>query len=99
MDGKATERTADEINKLEGSFKYCWPHSPFDYTQLTLRKSPNDVISMSGCGICKKEFAVVNYTWLKDVFHKLGATEAGERIPKDTLCPHCGARFFGRTDT
>lgn len=98
LDGKATERAAEIINKLTGSFKYCWSHSPFDYTQLTLRKSPNEVVSMSTCGICGKNFAIVSQRWLREVFGKLGEEELGKKLVQDCLCPHCGARFFGRTD-
>ena len=96
MDGKATERTAEVVNKLTGSFRYCWPHSPFDYTQLTIKKTPHEIVLGTTCGICKKQFTIINRKWLKETFAALGAKEAGENIPEDTLCAWCGARFYGR---
>ncbi len=98
MDGKATERTAEIINELTGKFKYCWPHSPHDYTQLTVRKNPDDVIYMSQCGICKKSFVLVNQKWVSELLTTMSNGKINAPLPKDTLCPHCGARFYGRAD-
>jgi len=94
MDGKATERTAEIINKLEGSFKYCWPHSPFDYTQSFLRKSPVEAVKVAKCGICGKEYALVNQNLVNKI---LSDYKIETKLPpiKDMLCPHCGARFMG----
>ncbi len=94
MDGKASERTAEIVNKLEGSFKYCWPNSPHDYTQSLVRKDADDVLKVTTCGICKKDFVILN----KNLINKIMADhEIKGKLPDkyDTLCAHCGARFYG----
>lgn len=94
LDGKSIERTAEIVNKLEGTFEYCWPSSPHDYTQPLVRKDPDEIIRMSNCGICKKDFVILN----KNLINKIMADyEIKGELPEkyDTLCAHCGARFYG----
>lgn len=98
MDGKATKRTAEIINKFTGKFEYCWPCSPYDYTQLTVRKSLDGVANSTNCGICKKSFVVISSQWLKELLDTLPLTEEQAKVNLDTLCPHCGARFFRKED-
>ncbi len=93
MDGKASERTAEIIDKLEGDFKYCWPHSPHDYTQPLIKKDIKSLVTPVTCGICKKSFVVISPDGINEIIKEYGIEK---QIPKkqDTLCPHCGARFF-----
>ena len=93
LDGKASDRAAEEINKLEGSFKYCWPHSPHDYTQPLIKKSAEGLVTRATCGICKKPFVVLSVDGINKINEQFGITT---KIPQkqDTLCAHCGARFF-----
>lgn len=93
MDGKASERAAEIINKLEGSFKYCWPHSPHDYTQPLIKKDSRSLVTPVTCGICKKSFVALSPDAINDIIGKFGIEG---KIPQkqDTLCAHCGARFF-----
>ena len=94
MDGKAMERSAEIINKLAGSFKYCWPHSPFDYTQPLIRKHVKDLVRPGRCGICKNEFVTISPDGINGIMKGFGIDKV---LPQkiDTLCPHCGCRFFG----
>lgn len=93
MDGKATERAAEIINKIEGEFKYCWPDAIHDYTQPLLRKNIEDVVTVRGCGICKKPFVVVRQDWFEEAVKMCGIKEKLQ-IAKDALCPNCGSRFY-----
>lgn len=98
MDGKATEHTAEIVNKITGEFKYCWPHAPHNYTQPLIRKTPTDVIAQSECGICKRTFAIVRDSWVKELLSFLPLTDEQKNINRDSLCPHCGCRFFRKAE-
>ena len=93
MDGKASERTAEVINKLEGEFKYCWPNSPHNYTQPLIKRSANEIVTAVHCGICKNPFAAISLDAVNEIITDYGIKG---KIPRkqDTLCPWCGARFY-----
>lgn len=93
MDGKATVRVAKLINKINGKMKFCWPKSHRDYTQLTLLKTPNDIIQQTVCSVCKDSFCIVKQEWLDKLSNAIGHKE---KIlpPKNNHCPNCGARFY-----
>jgi len=96
MDGKATDRAAEIINKIDGEFSYKWPRSLNDYSQLTILKHPSKVIAEANCGICKEAFVMVNQEWLGMLEVNIGK-EAMAKIKKShkgTFCPHCGSRFM-----
>lgn len=103
MDGKATERSANLINKVKGKFKMCWPDSSEDYSQITIVKHVSRVLNMAHCSICGKNFNIVKPEWLDmlKVTLKDNGVDVGDDImnklksPKyGTVCPHCGARFL-----
>lgn len=59
MDGKATARAADEIEKIKGKFKLMWPMSPFNYETDKVKRSPSGLIEQFNCGICKRSVSVM----------------------------------------
>jgi hypothetical protein len=95
MDGRATERAAKAINDIEGKFTMCWPDNTRNYDQPTIVGESNTILRDTLCGICKKPFYVVQPEWLSKFVRFVGGKE-GVAIPRDKLCPHCGARFFDR---
>jgi hypothetical protein len=100
MDGKATDRAAEIINKVKGQFKMCWPDNTQDYSQLTIVKSPVAVCVPTNCSICKNVFGQVDPQWLEKVKASIMEQNEGKELsldlsPRNDLhCPHCGARFF-----
>jgi hypothetical protein len=95
MDGKATERAAVLINKVQGQFKMCWPKSPRDYSQLTILKHPQVIVDNVMCGICKEMFCIVKQDWINKLLVNIGKEHADELKPKyGTCCPHCGSKFL-----
>ena len=81
MDGKATVRAAEVISKIQGKFVMCWPDSPFNYTQPgAMYQTLQDVIKMSACGVCKKQFVIMN-----DALKVKG---------RHYVCPWCGTRVL-----
>jgi len=92
MDGKATDRAAELINKVDGKFKWCWPKASRDYDQLTIMKDHARIISYAGCGVCGEKFVIVKDEWLTQLSNAL-------KIPKPVppfgfACPHCGTRVL-----
>lgn len=110
MDGKATVRAAEVIEKTKGKFALRWPKSTRDYSQLTIRQTPRHVITPMRCAICGEEFVIVNESFMKQmVNHALVVLKPHltEEIPEELLpkiwspphspsCPWCSARFFIR---
>jgi len=96
MDGKATKRAADIIEKVKGEFKMRWPKAIRCYDQPTVRQKLESIIMPANCGICGREFSVVTMTWLTQLAQKVTLTEEQKRKMQvqNSLCPHCGARFF-----
>ncbi len=108
MDGQATVRAAAIIDKVRGQFKFCWPKSSMDYSQLTLMKEERRLFTPITCGICGEEMAIVNESWttqatqnffthLKDYLKGPIPPDVIQKIwapPHGDACPHCGARFF-----
>jgi len=97
MDGKATERAAALINKVQGKFKLAWPRSTRDYTQLTIQKHPSKVMNKVLCGICKEDFYIFNKGWLGMLEVNIGKKAMANVRPKlGTCCPNCGSKFTPR---
>lgn len=110
MDGKATVRAADIIEKTKGKFAFRWPKSTRDYSQLTIRQSPRHVITPMRCAICGEEFAIVNESFMKQTVQNALVVlkpYLTEEVPEEVLpkiwnpphsnsCPHCAARFIVR---
>lgn len=97
MDGKATERAAKEIAKVNGKFVMCWPKSTEDYDQLLIFKNTNRMIDAGFCSVCKSQFFIVKNRWRQELIMalKLPDTLAQQIIAKkNTNCPHCGAKFY-----
>lgn len=67
MDGQATVRAAEVIDKVKGRFQVSWPGSTRDYTQLTILRELRQLITPMGCAICKKEFVIVNESYFEKV--------------------------------
>ena len=96
MDGKATKRAADIIEKVKGEFKMRWPKAQRCYDQPTVRQVLGSLIMPANCGICNREFSVITMSWLTELAKATKMTEqqkAGLQV-QSSLCPHCGARFF-----
>jgi len=96
MDGKATERAAQAINNVEGSFKMCWPDNTRNYDQPTVVADIETIALEHPCGICKKTFYVLNPEWYKKTANFLNGKIPDVKM--DKLCPHCGARFYGNEE-
>lgn len=108
MDGKATKRAAEIISRIEGSFTLSWPESTSDYTQLILQKNWRRVMTPMTCGICKKEFYILNESYqnavnqttketLRDYLKNDPPEDVWRKIwkpPFTSSCPWCSARFF-----
>ncbi len=95
MDGKAYERAAVLINKIQGHFKMCWPKTHRDYDQLTIVKYPHQVLNSVACGICKEQFQVICKEWIDKLLVNIGEEHAEKLKPKfGTCCPHCGSKFM-----
>jgi len=93
MDGKATERAARIINEIKGEFRMCWPDNVRNYDQLIVVGDPDKIVRPMFCGICKKNFGMVEQEWMDKFARYLGIKEPPE-FNMDKLCPHCGCRFF-----
>jgi len=93
MDGKATERVAMIINRIQGKFTPCWPRSPHDYTQPLLWRNLEKGVNKVPCKVCGGPMFVVQKVWLDKLRAEYDITQ--EIKPKtETMCPHCGARNF-----
>lgn len=84
MDGKATERAAEIIDKVTGKFTLCWPMSVRDYSQITIKQDPSKVVTVMPCGICKNRFIVVNDSYLHEVKGFLAEEMFRQEILSDT---------------
>jgi hypothetical protein len=94
MDGKATERAAELINKVEGKFEMRWPRSVRDYSQLSILRSPSKILKQAICAICKDPFWIINEEWLKMLETTIGKEAANKVRPKfGTCCPNCGSKY------
>jgi hypothetical protein len=103
IDGKATDRAAEIINKVKGEFKMIWPKSPNDYSQLTIVQSPEKVCVPTNCSICGEVFGQVDPRWMEmvkaEAMNQIKAqTDVEIKLdfsPKrDLHCANCGARFY-----
>ncbi|MCJ7482676.1 MAG: hypothetical protein MUO31_06895 [Thermodesulfovibrionales bacterium] len=104
MDGKATDRAAEIINKIEGKFKFAWPRSTHDYSQLTILQHPSKAIADANCGICKEAFGIMRPEYKEmirvNVANVVKEAELVNKIMlifepvRGTYCPHCGSRFM-----
>lgn len=96
MDGKATERAAEEINKINGKFKMKWPRAYRDYTQPMIWKSPEQFLKQAFCGVCGNRFGVLTPEFAKqfiDYIQKPNGVQFQVPLPIQ-CCPHCGTRIF-----
>lgn len=95
MDGKAYERAAVLINKIQGHFKMCWPKTHRDYNQLTIIKYSHQVLNSVMCGICKEGFQVISKDWIEKLLVTIGQEHTDKLKPKFGMCcPHCGSKFI-----
>lgn len=78
MDGQASDRAADIIDKIRGEFKLCWPISPRDYNQSGIAyKRVEDYFNLAACSVCKKRYYVVRDVKMDNLF-----------------CPWCAAKSY-----
>lgn len=92
MDGKASQRAADEIEKVTGKFKLCWPKAHRDYTLPHVVKELTHLFTPSMCGVCNDTFFILNQSYfdkIKGLF-----TDKPTELPEHLHCPHCGSRIF-----
>ena len=97
MDGQATFRAAELINKLTGHFSYCWPRAHRDYNQPTLYKDPGYLLQPMYCGICHNKFVRLKPDWMMYFVNLLNIpndVKAKAIPPYPLLCPHCGAKMY-----
>ena len=95
MDGQSTVRAAEIINKIQGKFKFCWPRSTKDYSQLTILRDARRLLTSMKCGICGNDFVVVNDSWL-EMLRSYTGFKGDFRPPHGSACPHCAARWYAR---
>lgn len=99
MDGRATVRAAEIINRYNGKFTYCWPNAPYDYDQLLSMKDDEKVLGSIFCGVCKKTFRMITPQWLNMFFSTIKPTPeqiTAINATKMSCCPYCGARYIGK---
>lgn len=96
MDGKATKRAADIIAKTKGKFKMRWPRATRCYDQPTVKQSPETIVASGQCGICGRMFSMVKMEYLSSLAQRAKFTEKQKEAFQvhNSICPHCGARFF-----
>ena len=92
MDGKATERACDVIEKVTGEFKVCWPKAHVDYDLPHVFKSTERVTTPQFCNICKRPYHILNQLWTDKFFTGLG--QKAIELPEHMQCPNCGSRLF-----
>lgn len=98
MDGKATERAAEIIDKLTGKFKFVWPLAHRDYDQLLMFKQPERIVIEQGCGVCQSRFYRVNPQWIQQLVVSMKITpEQLKMVQTQPCCPQCAARFVETT--
>ena len=88
MDGQATKRAAQIINKVKGNFKHCWPESTSDYSIQApanrlgenvipiVTRNLGDMCRQVPCGVCGKLLFILNTS------------------VEELCCPHCGVRTY-----
>ncbi|MCK5613320.1 hypothetical protein KAR91_66235 [Candidatus Pacearchaeota archaeon] len=110
MDGNSTKRAAEIIAKHVGEFKFVWPKSTTDYTQLTIQKELRRLCTQIKCGICGEDMVIVNDSWLHQCtnwmlqylgkyFKETPPPDVLQKMwipPHSDACPSCSARFFRR---
>lgn len=104
MDGKATDRAVEVIDKVKGRFKRTWPKATSDYDQLFKFKSPDRIIQTAMCGICQRPMYGVNFVWVEQMCCRLAGmgctdtealkTKLRQAFAADTFCPNCAAKFY-----
>jgi surface carbohydrate biosynthesis protein len=92
MDGKATSRLCDVVEKVSGSFKLCWPKAHVDYDMPHAFKSVDKLTTRSFCNICNNPFHILNQSWANKFFDGLGMKRI--ELPEEMNCPNCGSRMF-----
>jgi surface carbohydrate biosynthesis protein len=92
MDGKATQRASDEIEKITGEFKMCWPKSHRDYTLPYIVKELANLFTPTLCGVCNDKFFILNQSYFDKI--KGMFTDKPVELPEHLHCPHCGSRIF-----
>lgn len=97
MDGKASERAAQVINKIDGQFKMVWPDNTRNYDQPTVVADTATIVRPMFCGICKMPFGRVEKEWLDKLIKFLGVKEPIE-MGRNKLCPNCGSRYFDKEE-
>ena len=96
MDGKATERAAEIISKINGRFKQTWPKAWRDYDQPIIFKHIDKAIDYSYCGICGNKFPIVKKQWLEMILSTLDIKSSPDKLKRLSFdsCPWCASRFY-----
>lgn len=92
MDGKATERACDVIEKVKGEFKVCWPKAHVDYDLPHVFKGNERMTTKSFCNICKNPFHILNQSWTNKFLGGMGMKPI--ELPEHMQCPNCASRMF-----
>ncbi|HIJ71129.1 MAG TPA: hypothetical protein HPP87_07175 [Planctomycetes bacterium] len=113
MDGHATERAAEIIDKVQGKFKFKWPKgSIYDYSQLTILRNIKIAHTSVVCNICGESFAIINESYLERLAQHVLQTISSHvkgTIPDEVMqkmwtvtrqpnCPWCGARWVQKDE-
>ena len=92
MDGHATKRACDVVEKIKGKFEVCWPKAHIDYDLPYVFKSLDVATTKSICNICGNPFHVLNQSWTDKFFKGLGIKQM--ELPEHIHCPNCASRMF-----
>lgn len=92
MDGKATEKACDVIEKVKGEFKNCWPKAHRDYNLPHVFRDTEGMTTKSYCNICRRPFEIMNQSWANKFFAGVGLKTM--ELPEHLHCPHCGSKMF-----
>ena len=95
MDGQATTRAAELINKANGRFKYFWPDLERNYDQPGIMKTDDKIIHKAFCGVCKRPFVIVKQSYIDTVC--ANAKSPRIMLPTEKMCAHCGTRLITET--
>ena len=92
MDGQATMRACDVVEKIKGEFKTCWPKAHIDYDLPHVFKSTEKMTTRSFCNICGYPFHILNQSWTDKFLRGLGTKTI--ELPEHMQCPNCASRLF-----
>lgn len=90
MDGKATERAASLINKLDGKFEVKWPISNRAPQTFYANRDLRVFYDLLKCSSCGESFFKANQEFFKSV----SRVAVGLKMPDQFSCPVCGGPLF-----